>query len=497
MNTIIILPNQLFEDNGLINKNTTVYLYEHPVYFTKYKFHKLKLILHRATMKNYEDYLKKTYKCKVNYIEFNDNINSVFKKYKNKRIDMYDPVDHDVMKDLKKLSKQNSIELFVHDTPLFLCKITDLTDYLDSGGKYHQTSFYIWQRKRLSILVTRDNKPIGGKWTFDKENRLPFPKQFNKDAKFDIINNKYITEAQYYIDKHFKDNIGETDLYLPINHEGAKKQLKKFLKQRLDCFGPYQDAVSRDIVFGCHTVLSPLINIGLITPREVIDEILNHYSKNKKTLKSVEALIRQIIGWREMIRLVYMFQHRDMETTNYFNHKRKLDAGWYTGNTNIEPIDDIIKKILKYGYAHHIERLMYLGNFMLLNQINPDKVFEWFMEMFIDSYQWVMQANVYAMSQYSTGSLLMTRPYFSSSNYIDKMSSYNTVKNKYQQIKLGNEEYEWYEVWDALYYNFINLNKTEFSKNYAIASAVGHWNRKSKHEKDRLLDISKKWFAKY
>ena len=285
-------------------------------------------------------------------------------------------------------------------------------------------------------------------------------------------------------------------MYLPIDHEGAKKQLKQFLKERLNCFGPYQDAVSKDIIFGCHTVLSPLINIGLITPKEVIDTILVYHKNNKPKLESVEALIRQIIGWREMIRLMYIFKHKEMETLNHFNHNRKLTKEWYTANTNIEPIDDIINKVLKFGYAHHIERLMYLGNFMLLNQIKPKDVFKWFMELFIDSYQWVMQANVYAMSSYSTGPLLMTRPYFSSSNYINKMSSYK-LNNNYNNITLNNTQYIWYEIWNALYYNFINNNKLEFSKNYAVASSVKHWNNKSKQEKDILLNIAKEWFKIY
>jgi deoxyribodipyrimidine photolyase-related protein len=192
-----------------------------------------------------------------------------------------------------------------------------------------------------------------------------------------------------------------------------------------------------------------------------------------------------------------MFKHKEMVNSNHFNHKHKLHNSWYTGTTTIELLDDIIKKVLQYGYAHHIERLMYIGNFMLLNETDPQDVYDWFMSLFIDAYPWVMEANVYAMSQYSTGPLIMTRPYFSSSNYINKMSSYKVSKDLYGKIKLGTENYEWYEIWNALYYNFINNNKLEFSKNYAIASAVGHWNKKSASEKSKLLSIAKQWIKKY
>ena len=492
MNTILILPNQLFENNSLINNASYVYIYEHPVYFTKYKYHKLKLILHRASMKNYADYIKKKYKCKVKYIEYNDQLN-----IKNTKIDLYDPVDHDVMRDLKEYAKKNNSTLFAHNTPLFLCNMEDLVDYLDKGGKYHQTSFYIWQRKRMQILVTKDDKPIGGKWTYDSENRLPFPNNFNNDAKFKNNDSPYVKEATRYVEKNFKNNPGETELYLPIDHVGAKLHLKKFLKERLKCFGPYQDAVSKDIIFGCHSVLSPLINIGIITPKYVVDEILEYYKSHKNIpLESIEGLLRQIIGWREIMRLMYMFKHKEMINMNHFKHKRKIGKDWYF-KSDIGPINDLIKKLLKYGYAHHIERLMYLSNFMLLNEFDPDDVFEWFMVFFIDSYQWVMEANVYAMGQYSTGPLLMSRPYFSSSNYIDKMSSYKTKNDIYDKIKLGNEEYEWFEIWNALYYNFIDNNKKEFSKNYAVASSVSHWNKKSKLEQDKLLRIAKKYFKIY
>ncbi len=491
MDTVLILPNQLFEDNNLINKNSHVYIYEHPIYFTKYKYHKLKLILHRATMKNYETYIVSKYKCKVTYINYDENLN-----IKGKQIDLYDPVDHYAIKNLKMYTNKHNIKLFVHDTPLFLCTLNDLKKYLDNGGTYHQTSFYIWQRKRLNILVTKDLKPIGNKWTFDVDNRSPFPQNFKKDAEFSINTNKHIIEAQKYVEKHFPNNIGNTEYYLPIDHQKSKEHLKKFLKERLKCFGPYQDAVNKNIISGCHAVISPLLNIGLLTPKYVIYKILKYYEQYNVPLESVEAIIRQIIGWREIVRLMYMFKHKEMNKLNHFNHKKELGKEWYKGETGMEPIDDLIQKVLKYGYAHHIERLMYLSNFMLLNKLDPNYVFDWFMTCFIDSYHWVMEANIYAMGQYSTGPLLMTRPYFSASNYIDKMSSYKKKKDIYKKIKLDGE-YEWFEVFDALYYNFINDNKKEFGKNYAISSAVNHWNNKGVKEQNRLLKIAKLYLKKY
>lgn len=500
MSIILILPNQLFENNELIKDNSMIYLYEEPIFFTKFKFHKLKLILHRSTMKCYYDYLKSNYDNHINYIEYNENLKYILGKHKNKKLVLYDPVDFDIIKNLKKICKDLNIELFVKDSPLFLTKLNELLQYKKENEKFHQMTFYIWQRKRLNILLNKNKKPIGGKWTFDKENRLPFPDNFNDNKKLEINNNKYVEEAKNYINKNFANNPGEDELYLPINFKDSKKHLDKFLKQKLNCFGPYQDAVSKNIIIGCHSVLSPLLNIGLITPFYVINKVIDYYEKHKNNINfsSVEGFIRQIIGWRESIHYIYMFHHTELIKANHFNHTRKLEKEWYTADTGIEIIDDIIKKILKYAYAHHIERLMYLSNFMLLAKFDPKEIYKWFISLVaIDSYQWVMEPNVYAMGQYSTGPLMMNRPYFSSSNYISKMSSYKKKPNLYKKIKLNDDEYEWYEIWDALYYNFINDNLKDFSKNYSTARSVSHWNKKSGKEKNKLLNLSKKYINIY
>ena len=197
----------------------------------------------------------------------------------------------------------------------------------------------------------------------------------------------------------------------------------------------------------------------------------------------------------ERICSIYLFENPKLENSNHFNHKRKLTKDWYEGTTPFTFINDIINKCLNYGYAHHIERLMYLGNTLLLSEIKPKDTYKWFMEMFIDAYPWVMSPNVYGMSQHSSGPIMMKRPYFSSSNYIDKMSTYKKKKN-INLIKL-DQDYEWFEVLDALYYNFINNNSKEFAKNYSTANAVSFWNKKSAKDKEVLLNIAKKFLNKY
>ncbi len=500
MNLILILTNQLFEKSIIfedINDNDIVFLYEHPTHFTKYKYHKMKLVMHRATMKFYEDYIKKEYTKNIKYFEFNEDIFKEIKKIKNlEKIKVYNPIDHQIIKEYLEMKKELQIELILLDNPGNICTLENYNEYINNNKNknvYLHHSFYIWCRKKFNILM-KNNNPLGNKWSFDTENRIPFPKDYNDDIKFKIKNNEYLKEAKEYINKHFKNNQGSDDYYLPIDFKGAKTHLNNFLKNRLENFGPYEDAVSEKIIFGYHSVLSPIINIGLITPNYIINEIQKYYEKKNIKLQSIEGYIRQLF-WREFCILVYLNKNYVLEKENFFNHKNKIDKSWYNGETKIFFINDIIKKALKYGWIHHIERLMYIGNFMLLNEIHPKECYKWFMEMFIDAYPWVMSPNVYGMSQHSAGPIMMKRPYFSSSNYIDKMSTYKKKINKYDKIKIKNENYEWYELWDALYYNFINNNQKYLEKNYSTANITKIWKNKELNEKKMYLEIAKKMFS--
>ena len=455
MNIFIILPTQLFEYDEYLDKMDKIYIIEDEFYFTSKKFHKQKLILHRASMKYYYDKLRIKYNSKVIYIEFNKFDNNNFK---NNIIHMYDPIDKPIIEKYKKISQK----IVIYDTPLFLETREDLEKYRNNNTNkknYYHDNFYKWQRKRLNILLENREKPIGGKWSFDKENRNSYDKNYKED-KIITYSNKYIEEAKNYIKLNFNNNFGIVEyIYYPITHEDARIHLKNFIKKRLETFGKYQDGISKKVIFGSHSILSPLLNIGLITPNIIIDEVLYYYNTNNKSLVSVEAFIRQLIGWRSYVRFIYIYHGSEMKMMNRLNHKKKLPKSWYNEGTKIRIVDDMIDKVKKYGYLHHIERLMIMGNIGLLLKIDPKELYEWFMICFIDSYEWVMIPNVYGMSQYSLINIsMMTRPYISSSNYIKKMSDY--------------KKEDWYDKWDALYWNFVNDNKEILKKIYAIAMQV-------------------------
>lgn len=463
----IILPTQLFLNNPYLNDMDIIYLIEEPYYFNSKPFHRQKLILHRSSMKYYYDYLKEKYKNKIKYIEFSDL--SIFIKKKKNNNDgkyefyMYDPIDNEMVDKYSKLFKIN-----FYDTPAFLETREDLEEYRNKNTNkknyYHDRSFYRWQRRRLNILMKDQKTPIDNTWSFDKENRNKYDKDYD-EGKIKTYNNSYVKEARDYVIKHFNDNFGSIDnFYYPITFEEVSNHLKNFIKNRLETFGKYQDGISQKVVFGSHSILSPLLNIGLITPDIIIKEVLKYYKNNedsKSTLITVEAFLRQLIGWRSYVRFIYIYHGKEMLNMNYLNHKNKLPNSWYDNNSNLEIkiIDDMIKKVYEYAYLHHIERLMIMGNIGLLLQINPKDLYDWFMICFIDAYEWVMVPNVFGMSQYSiTNISMMTRPYFSSSNYIKKMSDYKNEK--------------WFKKWDDLYWNLLAKHREIFKKIYSISSQI-------------------------
>lgn len=291
--------------------------------------------------------------------------------------------------------------------------------------------------------------------------------------------NKYTKEASNYVTKHFPNNYGNTDLPYPITHKDAKKWLKTFISKRLNKFGTYQDAMVEGEPFLFHSVISPMLNIGLLMPSQVLKELAKVKSKIK--MNNYEGFIRQLVGWREYQRYTYYFAYSKIKNFNYFGNKNKLSKRLYTGTTDILPLDDAIKTAFDYGYLHHINRLMVISNMFNLLGIHPDEAYKWFMEFSVDSYDYLMIQNVYSMGQWSDGGLTMRKPYISSDNYISNMSNY--------------ESGEWKNIWNALYYNFLQkhdkkLKKTPYSRNLV------HWKNKSKAEQKEIIRIARQTIKK-
>ena len=292
----------------------------------------------------------------------------------------------------------------------------------------------------------------------------------NWDKEVDERQSKYIKAAVTEIEKEGV-SLGEWtgDLVFPTTREGTLAALKRFVRSRLDKFGKYQDAIVEDDDFLFHSVLSAPINAGIITPQEVIDEALLWHEKVE--LSTLEGFIAQVLGWREYMRAVYYKYPK--APANRLKQNVKLGNAWYNGTTGLLPVDVAIKRANKNAYLHHIERLMVVGNAMFLCQIDPDEVYKWFMELFADSYDWVMIGNVYYMSQWASDEIT-TKPYISSSAYLMRMSNY----------KKG----DWSEDWDALYWAAVARHAALIRKNYRLAAQVTFWERKAADVRKKLLE---------
>lgn len=485
MKTIaIIFPHQLFEEHPALSVTRDVYLVEEDRFFEDFKFHKKKLLFHRSSMHSYkEELVSRGYR--VRYIRHGTKraesyLEELISKSTLEEVYAADLCDHKLNERLQKVCKRYRKQLHLLESPAFLTSTQVLEDLLKTKKKLSMASFYIKQRKRLGILL-KDGKPVGGKWSFDSENRRSLPKEVEIPEP-EIPRRLPSEESHLKIRKDFYANPGFLeDFIFPVTRSDARSWLEDFLENRLRLFGDYEDAISSDRVFLFHSVLSPLLNSGLLTPGEILERLLSLAERKDIPMNSLEGFIRQIIGWREFIRGAYILIGEQQRKSNFWNFSNKLPEAFYEATTGIEPVDLIIRRVLRFSYCHHIERLMILGNFMLLCEIRPDDVYRWFMEMFIDAYDWVMVPNVYGMSQYADGGLITSKPYISSSNYVRKMSDF----------ALG----PWCEIWDALFWRFIQKHLKVFAANPRMRVMTFQLNRMGRKKAKEHVKAAEKFLV--
>lgn len=528
----LIYPHQLFADHPALADAGEAVLIEEPLFFTQYAFHRQKLAYHRATMRVYAERLRKQ-GVQVRYVEAAEladtgQIAPLLARWKIRQVTFVDPCDDWLEQRLTVALAEHGIKATMLEDPAFLTPRKLLDDFTRDKRKLFFTEFYIAQRKRLGLLLDPSGKPLGGQWSFDPENRKKLPKgvavppsildaklgsalpgsalpgsAVSSSAKLggasvarsnvprgatapralargtaaaaEASTNSAVPadaarEALDYVRHSFPKTLGHGDsLPYPLDHAAAERWLHEFLAVRLPAFGDYEDAISQRHTQLFHSVLTPMLNIGLLTPRQVYEAACDRAADSLAAyeagdgggdvpLNSLEGFVRQVIGWREYVRLVYRWRGRRQRTRNFWGLDRPMPAAFYDGSTGIEPVDHVIRQVLRTGYCHHIERLMILGNFLLLCDVAPDAVYQWFMELFIDAYDWVMVPNVYGMSQFADGGMMTTKPYISGSAYVLKMSDF--------------AKGPWCPVWDALYWRFIDRHSDFFRSNPRMAVMV-------------------------
>ncbi len=483
----LIFPHQLFKQHPVLQENPEkVYVVEDSLFFHDSQYpmhmHQQKLAYHRETTQLFALQLAKRVEVEVvEWVSKKNALKTLCRKIAAcgiTHLSVCDVHDFSLRQRLQKAATRHGLMLNELNTPMFLTTGKQNTDYRAGKKRWFMADYYQWQRRRLNVLMEGD-APAGGKWSFDEDNRKKLPKKLIPELPDlpTVRASKERANAVKFVQARFAKNPGSVDgVYYPTSHTAAAKWLDRFLEERFERFGPYEDAIVEDQAWLYHSVLTPMLNVGLPTPQQVLDKSLDAAANYNTPMPSVEGFVRQIIGWREFMRATYEDLGVDMRTTNHWAHHRPMPDAFYTATTGIDPIDNTIERILETGYCHHIERLMVLGGFMFLCEIDPEHIYRWFMEMFIDSYDWVMVPNVYGMSQHADGGAITTKPYFSGSNYVIKMSHY----------KKG----EWSEIWDALFWRWIIKNSNQLKGNHRWAMMVRNAEKMDETKKKLHLKIA-------
>ena len=486
----LVLGNQLFPiDQQKIDKSTTIFMCEDHGLCTYEKHHKSKIALFYMAMRSYKDQLTET-GYQVKYIDCNRDFKIPFiNKLENfikaggyTDIEFYEIEDKNFEKEIFVLIKKLNLKYHEQKSLMFMDNRESFKNFCAEKKFLLQANYYKKNRKEFNFLV-EDNKPVGGKWSFDEMNRLKVPKDYTIPKLPSLPEHPEQEQIYKFIEDNFNDHPGKLNVFTPYTTTQALNWLEVFFKERFRDFGPYEDAIVEDQHFLLHSILSSSLNIGLLTPELVINKANQFADKYDVPLNSLEGFLRQILGWREFIRGVYQNYSEKMESKNYWGHKRKMTDAWYEGTTGIPPLDDAIKGAQDYGYTHHINRLMILSNVMNMCEIDPDEIYKWFMEMFIDSSEWVMVPNVYGMGTFADGGTFATKPYICGSSYMLRMSNF----------KKG----DWCEIVDGLYWNFIEKNRDFFASNPRLGLMVRSLEKMNKDRKDIIFKAAQEFIDKH
>ena len=360
------------------------------------------------------------------------------------------------------------------------------------GRKALRMEFFYREMRRETDLLMQGDEPAGGQWNFDGDNRRRLPKSLPLPQRFGYAPDAITQEVLALVEERFADHFGELKPFdWAVTRTDALRALQEFLDRALPNFGDYQDAMATGEPFVFHAVISPYLNAGLLTAREVCVAAEREYREKRAPLNAVEGFIRQILGWREYVRGVYWLRMPDYADTNALNATRPLPWLYWSGETDMHCMEEAIGQTRRTAYSHHIQRLMVTGNFALLAGVDPKQIAEWYLVVYADAYEWVELPNVQGMSQFADGGLLASKPYASSGAYIDRMSDFCKGCAYDVREKSGPKACPF----NYLYWAFLIRNATALRGNQRLAMpyrTLARWDDARKAaitaEADRFLD---------
>jgi deoxyribodipyrimidine photolyase-related protein len=487
----LLLGNQLFPVARLRPWQGTLFFMAEDYATCQYvQHHKHKLVFTLAAMRAHADLLRSEgFRVEytalgeaANRLSFVEKLRELLSRTGFRELLHFEIEDPAMERRVAAFAKRYGLRRTIVPSPMFLCTPEEFSDWARGSKRPRMADFYRWQRRRLDILVDSAGRPEGGQWSFDKDNRKPLPPNVPVPGLPEVRHGRYVRQVVRQVDDMFPDHPGSTDeFWLPTTRAQARDWLKDFLEQRFSCFGDYEDALTTRSDAAFHSALSPLMNVGLLTPREVVSRTLSFAVDERISLNSVEGFIRQVIGWREFVRGIYRTQGRAMARRNFWGHQRGLTADWYQGTTGIDPLDHVIRKVNRLGWAHHTERLMIVGNLMLLSEIEPHQSYRWFMESFVDSAHWVMTPNVYGMALFADGGTFTTKPYICASSYMLKMGDFRRGP--------------WTDTVDGLFWRFVARHRAWFARQPRLAVITANLDRMP-HDRRRRLEQAAEQFLR-
>lgn len=418
--------------------------------------------------------------------DFEKNVRRLLEKTGARRFQYQLPDEFRLDEQFRGWTASLSIEAEAVDSEHFMTSRDELGRFFEGKKTYVMEPFYREIRRRFDLLMEGE-KPRGGQWNYDAENRSALPEDTPLPETAAISHD--LSDIVKMIRQEEIQTIGEineSDFRWPLCREEALFVLQHFLDHSLKNFGRYQDAMTSDEPFLFHSRLSFAFNLKMISPLEVVQKTINYWETEKQTIDiaQVEGFVRQIIGWREYMRGIYWATMPEFEQLNFFGHKRELPDWFWTGETKMQCLSQAIGQSLRQSYAHHIQRLMITGNFANLAGIHPDQVDEWYLGIYIDAIQWVEITNTRGMSQFADGGITATKPYVSSANYIRKMSNYCSSCDYDPRSRHGENACPF----NSLYWAYFEKHRDKLEGNPRIGMAYHHLKRMDSEKKKKILD---------
>ncbi|MBI1360077.1 MAG: cryptochrome/photolyase family protein [Alphaproteobacteria bacterium] len=409
----------------------------------------------------------------ANHGSFSDEIARSIGRHQPRRIITTEAGEHRVLAAQEAWRAKFDVEFDLRPDDRFLCSKADFAKWAQGRRQLRMEYFYRDMRKKTGLLM-EGNEPAGGRWNFDKKNRKPANADLFMPAPIRFDPDDETREVLDVVAAQFEDNFGDLrPFWFPVTRADAERAAAHFMKEALPQFGDFQDAMLRGEHFLFHSVLSPLINVGLLDPLALCRAAETQWKDGAAPLNAVEGFIRQIIGWREYVRGIYWLNGPDYISKNALEAKRNLPWMYWSGETDMACMAEAIGQTKEEAYAHHIQRLMVTGNFALLAGVDPRQVHEWYLAVYADAFEWVEAPNTIGMSQFADGGLLASKPYAASGAYIDRMSDYCDGCRYNVKQRVGEDACPF----NSLYWNFLGRHRAHLSANPRMSQMYRTYDR--------------------